>query len=80
MGCEMDAVRQAVCVVVDPVVVDSFDSVFECTTMGRASGWWRPLPRSVSQGWHLAFAVCDWAHRGPAYNFLLVWYQIIAAL
>ena len=37
IGYGIDVLRQTACLVVDPVGVDSFAYLFNCTTVGRAS-------------------------------------------
>ena len=37
VGYSMDVMRQSACLVVNPVTVDSFGFLFNCTTVGQAS-------------------------------------------
>ena len=37
VGCGMDVVRQSACLVFDPITVNNFASLFNCTPVGRAS-------------------------------------------
>ena len=38
VGCNLDIVRQSACLVLVPVAVYSYGFLFDCTTVGRASG------------------------------------------
>ena len=37
IGCSMDVLRQTACLAVNPIKVNSFACLFNCTTVGRAS-------------------------------------------
>ena len=37
IGCNIDVLRQTACLVVNPIKVNSFAYLFNCTTVGRAS-------------------------------------------
>ena len=37
VGCGMDIMRQSACLVFNPVTVNNFASLFNCTPVGRAS-------------------------------------------
>ena len=37
IGCNMDVLRQTACLVVNPIKVNNFAYLFDCTTVGRAS-------------------------------------------
>ena len=37
IGYNINVMRQSACLVINPVTVDSFDSLFGCTPVGRAS-------------------------------------------
>ena len=37
MGYNMDIMRQSACLVANPITVDSYVSLFNCTTVGQAS-------------------------------------------
>ena len=37
IGCNIDVLRQTACLVVNPIKVDNFAYLFDCTTVGRAS-------------------------------------------
>ena len=37
IGYNIDVLRQTACLVVDPIKVNSFAYLFDCTTVGRAS-------------------------------------------
>ena len=37
IGYNIDVLRQTACLVVSPINVNSFDCLFNCTTVGRAS-------------------------------------------
>ena len=39
IGYNVDVLRQTACSVVDPIKVNSFAYLFNCTTVGRASDW-----------------------------------------
>ena len=38
IGYNIDVLRQTACLVVNPVKVNNFACLFDCTTVGRASG------------------------------------------
>ena len=37
VGYNMDIMRQSACLVVYPIMIDSYDFLFNCTTVGQAS-------------------------------------------
>ena len=37
-GYNIDVMRQSACLIINPIMVDSFASLFNCTSVGRASG------------------------------------------
>ena len=39
IGYNIKAMRQTACLVVDPIKIDSFAYLFNCTTVGRTSDW-----------------------------------------
>ena len=36
-GYNVDILRQTACMVINPILVDNFASLFDCTTVGRSS-------------------------------------------
>ena len=38
IGYNINVMRQSACLVIDPITVDSFACLFNCTPVGRASG------------------------------------------
>ena len=39
IGYNIDVLRQSACFVVNPIKVNNFAYLFDCTTVGRASDW-----------------------------------------
>ena len=39
IGYNIDALQQTTCLVVNPIKVNNFDYLFDCTTVGWASDW-----------------------------------------
>ena len=73
IGYNINVIRQTACMVVNPVTVNNFASLFGCTPAGRASDsmtapTWRLLSKSVG-AWCSGSAQ---AHRSPIFGFLLL--------
>ena len=48
IGYSLDIMRQNVCLVVNPIIVDGYASLFNCTTAVRASDSMRPLRKTLT--------------------------------
>ena len=62
--------------VINPIMVDNFASLFNCTMCSGSQTKWRLPPQSVSEEWYLTINVCDRAHHSPVCGFLVLWLQI----
>ena len=49
-GYSLDNMRQTACLVVNPIIVDGYASLFNCTTAVRASDPIRPLRKTLTSG------------------------------
>ena len=47
-GYNLDIMRQSACLVLNPITVDSYGFLFNCTTMGQASDSMTALPKSFN--------------------------------
>ena len=78
VGYNIDVLRQTACLVVNPIKVNSFAYLFNCTTVGRASDWMRyhlkPYLRVTPAvgDWHPFRVVLGRAYRGLTGGFLLL--------
>ena len=73
IGYNINIMRQSACLVFNPITVNNFASLFNCTLVGRASDNDGPdikLFILVSLG--RSFFVCCLAHRGSTVGFLLL--------
>ena len=61
IGYNINIMRQSACLVLNPITVNNFASLFNCTLVGRAF---------ILVGWGRSFFVCCWAHRGSTVGFL----------
>ena len=50
IGYSLDIMRQTACLVVNPIIVDGYASLFNCTTAVRASDSMRPLRKTSTSG------------------------------
>ena len=48
IGCSLDIMRQTACLVVNPIIVDGYASLFNCTKAVRAQTQWRPLRKPLT--------------------------------
>ena len=64
----LDIMRQTACLVVNPIIVDGYATLFNCTTAVRASDQWRPLRKTLTSGLGLDDMSLAW----PAVVQLLV--------
>ena len=68
-----------ICSVVNPIMVDNFASLFNCTPVGRTSDYdGSDLKTYLLMRWYGpdALAVCR-AHWGLPVGFLLLWYSVL---
>ena len=50
IGYSLDIMRQTACLVVNPIIVDGYASLFDCTTaVGPQTQWW-PLRKTLTSG------------------------------
>ena len=62
---------------VNPIIVATFVSLFNCSTVGRSS-YYMTAPSSICfSGRYLTVSICGRARRGPVCGFLVFWCQII---
>ena len=68
IGYSLDIMRQTACLVVNPIIVDGYASVFNCTTAVRASDSMTALRKTLTSGLGLGDMSLAW----PAVVQLLV--------
>ena len=68
IGYSLDIMRQTACLVVNPIIVDGYASLFNCTTAVRASDPMTPLHKILTSGLGLDDMSLAW----PAVVQLLV--------
>ena len=75
IGYNINIMRQSACLVFNPITVNNFASLFNCTPVGRASDS-RPdgpdIKLFILIGLGRSFFVCCLAHRGSTVGFLLL--------
>ena len=70
--------RQSACLVFNPMTVNNFASLFNCTPVGRASDNDGPdIKLFILVGLGRSFFVCCLAHRGSTVGFLLLQCSIL---
>ena len=74
IGYNINIMRQSACLVFNPITVNNFASLFNCTPVGRASDsmmapQWKLF---ILVGLGRSFFVCCLAHRGSTVGFLLL--------
>ena len=69
IGYSLDIMRQTACLVVNPIIVDGYSSLFNCTTAVRASDSMRTLRATLTSGMGLDDMSLAW----PAVVQLLVY-------
>ena len=79
IGYSLDIMRQTTCLVVNPIIVDGYASLFNCTTAVRASTQWRPLRKILASGLGLD-DVFGLARRGSTIGFHLLWHTVELAM
>ena len=74
IGYNINIMRQSACLVFNPITVNNFASLFNCTPVGRASdSMMAPtLNQFILVGLGRSFFVCCLAHRGSTVGFLLL--------
>ena len=68
IGYNINIMRQPACLVFNPITVNNFASLFNCTPVGRASD----IKLFILVGLGRSFFVCCLAHRGSTFGFLLL--------
>ena len=68
IGYSLDIKRQTACLVVKPIIVDGYASLFNCTTAFGPQAQWRPLRKTLTSGLGLDDMSLAW----PAVVQLLV--------
>ena len=80
IGCSLDIMRQTACLVVGPIIVGGYASLFNCTTAVRASGSVAVSSWGFSRlvgAWRYVFGL---ARRGSAVGFHLLWHAVELAM
>ena len=73
IGYNINIMRQSACLEFNPITVNNFASLFNCTPVGRASLNDGPdIKLFILVGLGRSFFVCCLAHRGSAVGFLLL--------
>ena len=68
IGYDLNVMRQSACLVINPITVDNFAALFNCTPVDRASD----LKLFILVGWDRCSFVCCLAHRGSTDDLLLL--------
>ena len=68
IGYSLDIMRQTACLVINPIIVDGYALLFNCTTEFGPQTKWRPLHKSLNSGLGLDDMSLAW----PAVVQLLV--------
>ena len=71
IGYNINIMRQSACLVFNPITVNNFASLFNCTPVGRASDG-PDIKLFILVGLGRSFFVCCLAHRGSTVVFLLL--------
>ena len=73
IGYNINIMRQSACLVFNPITVNNFASLFNCTPVGRASFDDGPdIKLFILVGLGRSFFVCFLAHQGSTVGFLLL--------
>ena len=73
IGYYLIAMRQSACLVINPITVDNFSALFNCTPVDRASDSIMVRPKAFHFSWlGPEFFVCCLVHRGSTDNLLLL--------
>ena len=73
IGYNINIMRQSARLVFNPITVNNFASLFNCTPVGRASdSMMAPTKLFILVGLGRSFFVCCLAHRGSTVGFLLL--------
>ena len=73
IGYNINIMRQSACTVFNPITVNNFASLFNCTPVGRALDNDGPdIKQFILVGLGRSFFVCCLAHRGSTVGFLLL--------
>ena len=51
IGYDVNVMRQSVCLVINPITVDNFAALFNCTPVNRASGSIIARPKAIHFSW-----------------------------
>ena len=68
IGYDLNVMRQSACLVINPITVDNFAALFNCTPVDRASD----LKLFISVGWDRCSFGCCLVHRGSTDDLLLL--------
>ena len=71
IGYNINIMRQSACLVVNPITVNNFASLFNCTPGVRLNDG-PDIKLFISVGWGRSIFVCCLAHRGSPVGFLLL--------
>ena len=73
IGYNLNVMRQSACLVINPITVDGYAALFNCTPVDRASDSMRARPKAIHFSWfgNGAF-VCCLVHRGLTDYLLLL--------
>ena len=68
IGYDLNVMRQSACLVIDPITVDNFAALFNCTPVDRASD-----SKDIHFSWlGPELFVCCFVHRGSTDDLLLL--------
>ena len=68
IGYDLNVMRQSACLEINPITVDNFAALFNCTPVDRASD----LKLFILVGWDRCSFVCCLVHRGSTDDLLLL--------
>ena len=73
IGCNYNDMRQSACLMINPITVDSFAALFNCTPVDRESDYDSPdLKLFILVGFDRSSFVSCLVHRGSADDLLLL--------
>ena len=77
IGYNLNIMRQSVCLVFNPIMVDNYAAFFNCTPVGRASDSMMTPPEAIYFNWlGPELLVCCLAHRGSTDFFFFFFFLL----
>ena len=73
IGYDLNVLRRSACLVINPITVDNFAALLNCTSLDRASDSMMPRPKAIHFSWlGPELFVCCLVHRGSIDDLLLL--------